>query len=144
MPRQTSSLTRSWGVQTRPRMKLYSKPLSKRASKGGASPHSASRACDCASWSRSMRMSVLLPYARRRMASSSICSSDFPGTFLTILRSCPDFQSCSLGKPTFMKPTVLVMPSLNLTISIVPSECSHSSRRLKTRAKADLSDKSLL
>lgn len=42
------------------------------------------------------------------------------------------------------KPTVLVMPSLNLSISVGPSRCSHSGRRLKTIASADFSDSSLL
>jgi hypothetical protein len=63
--------------------------------------------------------------------------------FLDDLEKLSKLQSCSLDRSVGQEPTVFVMPSLNLTISIGPSECSHIGRRQKTRAKADFSEDSL-
>ncbi len=66
-----------------------------------------------------------------------------PRYFLDNFEKLSELQSRSLCMWVGKKPTVLVMPSLNRSMSISPSACSHSGRMLKTRVNADFSEDSL-
>ena len=95
--------------------------------------------------SRSMRISVWLPYALMSTASLSICSSVQPDLRLMIFSSYSLLVQRSQSNLTpCRKHTVLVIPSVNRTNSILFPGPSQSGFRVKTSRRAEVSESALL
>jgi hypothetical protein len=85
---------------------------------------------------------VPLPYARKSIASSSISAFERPGSLFTAFMSYPllsqDPRRCLFFGEDVGLHTVFVMPSVNLTNSIVSLESRHSGRSVRMRLSAEL------
>lgn len=79
------------------------------------------------------------PYARRRIASSSTSVLERPGSLFTAFRSYPGLSQVLgvlYGEKAGLH-TVFVMPSVNLTNSIVSLVSRHSGRSVRMRLRAE-------
>ena len=82
-----------------------------------------------------------LPYARSRIASSSMSVLERPGSLFTAFKSYPLLSrvqgNFEIGEVRGVH-TVFVMPSVNLTNSIVSLDSRHSGRSVRMRLSAEL------